>query len=306
MTNRSRRPRRRTAARRRGSPRCAWTRRTAQPTSATGARLSGRTITFEPNTLGIRNAVLEVGDGARPADRRPRARRSVIVVGRARDEPARRRRHRTSCGPAADPEDVLVSGAWTAPDTYVLTFRFVESPVRPHGDRDGRRATTWSGWQRRWQRGLRPAGTSRRSRGTPRLSRSASSRTVHQSLRSRLRKPVTSCWPAVRRGSDPWCECRNVLRRDVHEADAGAGGPRAGASTTSTRQSRAASAVSEALTCCWCEIGDGTPDAAVQPAPGRTRAAAGRPNRRAGRCPPASRRSRRAASGRCRRTPRSR
>ena len=27
-----------------------------------------------------------------------------------------------------DPEDVLVSGAWTAADTYVLTVRFVESP----------------------------------------------------------------------------------------------------------------------------------------------------------------------------------
>ena len=27
-----------------------------------------------------------------------------------------------------DPEDVLVSGAWTSPDTYVLTCRFVESP----------------------------------------------------------------------------------------------------------------------------------------------------------------------------------
>ncbi len=26
------------------------------------------------------------------------------------------------------PEDVLVSGAWTTPDTYVLTARFVESP----------------------------------------------------------------------------------------------------------------------------------------------------------------------------------
>ena len=42
---------------------CASTRRTARRRRRRATRLSGRTITFEPNTLGIRNAVLEVGDG---------------------------------------------------------------------------------------------------------------------------------------------------------------------------------------------------------------------------------------------------
>ncbi|WP_421735116.1 serine hydrolase domain-containing protein [Cellulomonas sp.] len=92
------------------------------PTSPTAARLSGRTITFEPHPLQIRNAVLEVG---REQDRLTvdHGEDTVIVtVGHA--EPALTRttlRRR-------EPEDVLVSGTWTSVDTYVLTLRFVEAP----------------------------------------------------------------------------------------------------------------------------------------------------------------------------------
>lgn len=92
------------------------------PTSPTGERLDGRTITFEPNTLGVRNAVLEVGDGHDRLTVDHEDETVILSVGH--DQPALTRttlRRR-------EPEDVLVSGAWTTPDTYVLTARFVESP----------------------------------------------------------------------------------------------------------------------------------------------------------------------------------
>ena len=92
------------------------------PTSPTGARLSGQTITFEPNTLGIRNAVLEVGDGHDRLTVDHEEETVIVSVGHAQPALTRTTLRRS------DPEDVLVSGAWTTPDTYVLTFRFVESP----------------------------------------------------------------------------------------------------------------------------------------------------------------------------------
>jgi hypothetical protein len=92
------------------------------PTSPTGARLDGRTITFEPNTLGIRNAVLEVGDSHDRLTVDHEEETVIVSVGHA--EPVLTR----SSLRRRDPEDVLVSGTWTSPDTYVLTVRFVESP----------------------------------------------------------------------------------------------------------------------------------------------------------------------------------
>lgn len=92
------------------------------PTTPTGDRLSGRTITFEPNTLGIRNAVLEVGDSHDRLTVDHEDETVIVSVGHAQPALTRTTLRRR------DPEDVLVSGAWTSPDTYVLTFRFVESP----------------------------------------------------------------------------------------------------------------------------------------------------------------------------------
>lgn len=92
------------------------------PTSRTAERLSGRTITFEPNTLGIRNAVLEVGVEHDRLTVDHGEETVIVTVGHA--EPALTRttlRRR-------DPEDVLVSGTWTSGDTYVVTVRFVEAP----------------------------------------------------------------------------------------------------------------------------------------------------------------------------------
>lgn len=92
------------------------------PTSPTGHRLSGRTITFELNTLGIRNAVLETADSHDRLTVDHEEETVIVSVGHAEPVLAR-----TSLRRGA-PEDVLVSGAWTSPDTYVLTARFVESP----------------------------------------------------------------------------------------------------------------------------------------------------------------------------------
>ncbi|MEZ0447044.1 serine hydrolase domain-containing protein [Cellulomonas sp. ICMP 17802] len=92
------------------------------PTTPTGDRLDGRTITFEPNTLGIRNVVLEVGDSHDRLTVDHEEETVIVSVGHALPALTRTTLRR------ADPEDVLVSGAWTGPDTYVLTFRFVESP----------------------------------------------------------------------------------------------------------------------------------------------------------------------------------
>ncbi|WP_426593313.1 serine hydrolase domain-containing protein [Cellulomonas sp. McL0617] len=107
---------------------------TGEPTSPTGSRLSGRTITFPPNPGGLRSAVLEVGADHDRLTVEVGDQRIEGVVGRVdpvagtatagRGSPTLLRgsfRRR-------EPEDVLVSGAWPTPDTYVLTFRFVESP----------------------------------------------------------------------------------------------------------------------------------------------------------------------------------
>ena len=102
------------------------------PTSPTGARVSGRTIRFADTSVPPEpdgqswtvptSAVLETGEDA---DRLTvRWGRRTVRVDVGHDAPVTNRlrlRRRT-------PEDVLVSGAWTGPDTYVLTCRFVDSP----------------------------------------------------------------------------------------------------------------------------------------------------------------------------------
>ena len=92
------------------------------PTSPAGARLRGRTITFEPNTLGVRNAVLEPADGHDRLTVDHGEETVIISVGHAEPVLTRTTLRRP------EPEDVLVSGAWTTADTDVLTCRFVESP----------------------------------------------------------------------------------------------------------------------------------------------------------------------------------
>lgn len=105
-----------------------------EPRSATGDRISGRTITFDANPAGLATAVLEVGEdedrvtvelgGQRIEGAVGRGLPAVVTAGVGHGSPtivrgSLRRRN---------PEDVLVSGTWTAQDTYVLTLRFVESP----------------------------------------------------------------------------------------------------------------------------------------------------------------------------------
>ncbi|WP_315096141.1 serine hydrolase [uncultured Cellulomonas sp.] len=92
------------------------------PTSPAGARLDGRTITFEPNGLGIRNAVLEAGPEHDRLTVDHGEETVIVTVGHAQPALSRTTLRRR------DPEDALVSGTWTTPDTYVLTVRFVESP----------------------------------------------------------------------------------------------------------------------------------------------------------------------------------
>lgn len=92
------------------------------PTARTAERLSGRTIAFEPNALGIRNALLEVGTEHDRLTVDHGEETVIVVVGHDEPAPMRTTLRRR------EPEDVLVSGTWTARDTYVLTVRFVESP----------------------------------------------------------------------------------------------------------------------------------------------------------------------------------
>lgn len=92
------------------------------PTSPTGSRLSGRTITFEPNVLGVRNAVLETADSHDRLTVDHEEETVIVSVGHAEPVLTRTSLRRGS------PEDVLVSGTWTSQDTYVLTVRFVEAP----------------------------------------------------------------------------------------------------------------------------------------------------------------------------------
>ena len=164
------------------------------PTSPTGARLSGQTITFEPNTLGIRNAVLEVGDGHDRLTVDHEEETVIVSVGHAQPALTRTTLRRS------DPEDVLVSGAWTTPDTYVLTFRFVESPfvVTATATFDGEDVVVEGGFNVAFgPTESPPAGGQGRPGGGGGLGRLSgparsepaqlSSRTVHQSLTSRLR-----------------------------------------------------------------------------------------------------------------------
>lgn len=108
---------------------------TGEPSTLLATRISGRTITFDANPCGLRSAVLDVGDGAdrltidfgshvlagdvgQGSEPVP----AFVEVGRGSPSLVRGAFRRQA------PEDVLVSGTWTAPDTYVLTCRFVESP----------------------------------------------------------------------------------------------------------------------------------------------------------------------------------
>ena len=108
---------------------------TGEPSSPAAARISGRTITFDANPYGLRSAMVELGPSA---DRltidlgahmlagevgQPGAPvLAVVDLGRGLPTLVRGAFRRRL------PEDVLVSGTWTAPDAYVVTFRFVESP----------------------------------------------------------------------------------------------------------------------------------------------------------------------------------
>ncbi len=105
-----------------------------EPTSPTGARLSGRRIRFVQNACGLRSAVLLVGADEDLLVVDLAGERIEAAVGRT--GPAAGRAEAGHGQPAVvrgslrrrQPEDVLVSGTWTATDVYVLTFRFVESP----------------------------------------------------------------------------------------------------------------------------------------------------------------------------------
>ncbi|WP_051274793.1 serine hydrolase [Cellulomonas sp. URHD0024] len=105
-----------------------------EPTSPTGDRLSGRTISFAPNAYGLRSVVFAVGTDQD---------RLILELGDQRIEgnigrssPAAETADVGHGSPTIvrgsfrrrNPEDVLLSGTWTAPDIYVLTARFVESP----------------------------------------------------------------------------------------------------------------------------------------------------------------------------------
>ena len=136
--------------------------------------------------------MLEVGDGHDRLTVDHGEETVIVSVGHA--QPALTRHHAAA---AASPEDVLVSGTWTTPDTYVLTCRFVESPfVADARPRRSRTTTSWSRagstWRsvRRRSRALVGSLVARRLDGRVRLgltSVSCSSSTVHQSLTSRSR-----------------------------------------------------------------------------------------------------------------------
>ena len=105
-----------------------------EPTSPTGAMLSGRTITFAPNSYGLRSAVFEVGADEDRLVVELGDQRLEGAVGRVSPETGTAGVGRGSPTVVRDPfrrrspEPVLVSGTWPSPDTYVLTFRFVETP----------------------------------------------------------------------------------------------------------------------------------------------------------------------------------
>ena len=128
------------------------------PTSPAGPGSAGGTITFEPNTLGIRNAVLETADGH---DRLTVDHgEETVIVSVGHDAPVVTR----TTLRRQDPEDVLVSGSWTSPDTYVLTCRFVESPfvVTATATVDGDDVVVEGGVQRRLRSGRLPAARGQR------------------------------------------------------------------------------------------------------------------------------------------------
>ncbi len=106
----------------------------AESTSPTGERISGRRIVFDANPFGLVGATFEVGDdvdrliidhGTHVLDGgvgRGEPVLGKVEVGRGSPTIVRGAFRRRS------PEVVLVSGAWTTPDTYVVVVRFVESP----------------------------------------------------------------------------------------------------------------------------------------------------------------------------------
>lgn len=93
-----------------------------QGTADVAARISGRTVTFEPNPGEIRSARLEIG----PDTTRVRvvAERGTLVLeaGHGRWVLGR------SAVRGDGPEAVAASAVWTSPDTHVLTVRLFETP----------------------------------------------------------------------------------------------------------------------------------------------------------------------------------
>jgi CubicO group peptidase (beta-lactamase class C family) len=101
---------------------------TVEPTSSSSARVSGRTVAFEPNATGISAVVLHIGAEHDTL--------TAVIGGRAVSVDAGhgcwmagqvQLGRPTSRRPA--PEQVLSSGGWIAPDTYRLTVRQVEGPA---------------------------------------------------------------------------------------------------------------------------------------------------------------------------------
>jgi len=86
--------------------------------AATGAPVHGRTITFEPNPLGVRSARLDVDTVT--VDLAQGSLSFAVGHGELRSSQVR----------VAKPfdEEVLAAGAWVAPDEYELTARLVGGP----------------------------------------------------------------------------------------------------------------------------------------------------------------------------------
>lgn len=105
----------------------------------TARRLSGRTIAFAPNALGLSEAVLAAGD--RADEWTLRLGGGAVSLRAGHGEPVAQRVAQVFA-PRQSPE-ALVAGTWTAPDHYVLTVRWVETTTTATFavDVDGERVT---------------------------------------------------------------------------------------------------------------------------------------------------------------------
>lgn len=91
-------------------------------TSSAGDLLSGRTIAFSANSLGVAEAVLRAGaDEDRVVVRAGRRTWDLRAGHHAPIAQSVRLRSRA-------PSDALVSAVWTSPETYVLTVRYPQTP----------------------------------------------------------------------------------------------------------------------------------------------------------------------------------